>query len=190
MKRGITAALCLVVALMFSACSKKTATSQATPVATTPGNTSTPGNASSTPQTSQPATEPGALQVGQASGSYTAKGKTVELKYAYAGRGERFGMESIIVLVTDKPIPADAISEEIKSQKLLLAEEILGLEYVLDKESMWVRFHPGQYQESSSNKLKEYTVEGDVVRGVDDNDGNLTDGKYSRKVKFVAAIVK
>ena len=184
MKRGILALLCLVAALTISSCfAKPTATPQAPPTASAPVN-------ASTPQTSKPVAEPGAIQVGQASGSYTAKGETVELKYAYAGRGERFGTESIIVLITDKPIPADAISEEIKSQKLLLDEQIRGLEYVLDKESMWVRFHPGQYQESTSNKLKEYSVEGDVVRGVDDNDGNLTDGKYSRKVKFVAAIVK
>src|ERR1044072_8369522 len=134
MKRGISALLCLVAALAISSCATKpTATPQA------PSTASGPVNAS-TPKTSTPLAEPGAIQVGQASGSYTAKGETVELKYAYAGRGERFGTESLIVLVTDKPIPADAISEEIKSQKLLLAEEIRGLEYVLDKESMWVRF--------------------------------------------------
>lgn len=140
--------------------------------------------------TAQPTTAAGDLQVGQASGTYTAKGETVELKYAYAGRAERFGQEAIVILLTDKPIPPEALAEELKSQTLLLDEKIRGLEYAIDDNGMWVRYHPGQYQESTSNQLKDYVVEGDVVRGFDDNDGHLSDGKYSRKVKFVAAITK
>lgn len=152
--------------------------------------------APSTPQTQTqtqsppPATAPGELQVGQASGSYTAKGEVVELKYAYAGRGERFGTEAIIILVTDKPIPAEALAEELKSQTMLENEKIRGLEYVIDKDGMWVRFHPSQYQESTSNKLKEYAVEGDIVRGIDENAGDVSSGRYSRSVKFVAALAK
>ena len=69
-------------------------------------------------------------------------------------------------------------------------EKIRGLEYVFDDNGMWVRYHPSQYQESSSNKLKEYKVENGIVRGIDDNAGNISDGKYSRSVKFVAAIAK
>jgi hypothetical protein len=61
---------------------------------------------------------------------------------------------------------------------------------VIEENGMWVRFHPSQYQESSSNKLKDYKVENDVVRGRDENDGSLSDGKYARSVKFVAAIAK
>jgi len=130
------------------------------------------------------------LQPGQASGSYTAKGEVVQLKYAYAGRANRFGEESLVVLLTENPIPADAVAEELKSTPMLDGEKIRGLEYVLDESSMWVRFHPGQYQESTSNKLKDYKLENDVVRGFDDNDGSLTDGKYKRNVKFVAALTK
>jgi hypothetical protein len=140
-------------------------------------------------QTAAPA-QPGELQPGQASGTYTAKGQVVELKYAYAGRTERFGEQSLVVLLTDQPIPQDAVAEEIKSTPLLEGEKIRGLEYVLDENSMWVRFHPSQYQESSSNKLKEYKVENGVVRGVDENSGDLNDGKYARSVKFVATIAK
>lgn len=33
-------------------------------------------------------------------------------------------------------------------------------------------------------------MDGDVVRGVDENDGDLSDGRYARSVKFVAAVVK
>lgn len=143
-----------------------------------------------TPEVKQPQLPAGELQPGQASGKYTAVGEEVELKYAYAGRAVRFGAESLIVLLTDKPIPAEAVAEEIKSTPLLEGEKIRGLEYVVDENSMWVRFHPSQYQESSSNKLKDYKVENDVVRGTDDNDGSLSNGKYARSVKFVAAINK
>jgi hypothetical protein len=48
-------------------------------------------------------------------------------KCAYAGKGERFDQEAMVILLTDKPIPPDALAEEIKSQKLLLAETIRGL---------------------------------------------------------------
>lgn len=180
--------LYLFVVLIFCACSfvRHVAKPEAKP---SPEVSSTPVPQSAPPQT-QSSTAPGDLQVGQASGTYTAKGETIELKYAYAGRGERFGNESIIILLTDKPIPPEAVAEEIKSQTLLQDEKIRGLEYVIDKDGMWVRYHPSQYQESTSNQLKEYVVEGDVVRGIDENDGHISDGKYSRSVKFVAAITK
>jgi hypothetical protein len=128
--------------------------------------------------------------VGEATGSYTANGETVVLKYAYAGRGQRFGEESIIVLVTDQPIPPDAVADEIKSQTMLLDKKIRGLEYVFSKDGYWVRFHPSQYQESKSAQLKEYSVGNDVVKGADEDSGDLTDGKYKRSVRFVATISK
>jgi hypothetical protein len=141
------------------------------------------------PEVKQPQV-PGELQPGQASGTYTAAGQVVELKYAYAGRAQRFGAESLIVLLTEKPIPPEAVAEEIKSTTLLEGDKIRGLEYVVDENSMWVRFHPSQYQESTSNKLKDYKVDSDIVRGIDENDGSLSNGKYARSVKFVAAITK
>jgi hypothetical protein len=132
----------------------------------------------------------GTLQPGEASGSYTARGETVELKYAYAGRGKRFGNEATIVLITDKPIPPEAVAGEIESQTLLNEGKIRGLEYVVDKDGYWVRFHPSQYQESKSNQLLDFNVEGDVVRGSDEDKGELIDGKYTRSVKWVATIIK
>jgi hypothetical protein len=159
---------------------------------TTNNQSDTPTPAPSKPQTetTKPQVEPGALNPGEAIGSCTAKGETVALKYAYAGRGERFGSESIIVLLTDKPIPPEALAEEIKSQTMLLGEKIRGLEYVFSKDGYWVRFHPSQYQESKSSSLKDYLVENDIVKGSDEDKGDLTDGKYSRSVKFVAKISK
>jgi hypothetical protein len=178
--------LCLTVVVVLSACSlmKKDADhgkSQSNEPAKS--ETASPQVSTSTEVSI------GGLKVGEATGSYTDKGQKVELKYAYAGRGERFGEPSLIVLVTDKPIPPDAVAEEIKSQTLFDKEEIRGLEYVVDDQSMWVRFHPSQYQESTSNKLKDYAVEGDIVRGTDENN-DISDGKYSRTVKFVARIIK
>jgi len=141
-------------------------------------------------ETRQPPTQAGDLQPGQASGSYTAKGEVVELKYAYAGRAKRFSTESLIILLTDKPIPPEAVAEEIKSTTLLEGDKIRGLEYAIDENGMWVRFHPSQYQESGRNKLKEYKVENDIVRGIDESDSSLSNEKYVRSVKFVAAIAK
>jgi hypothetical protein len=178
--------LCLLFALSVSACTALKPASKTE--ANTQAKTEVSPQASPQTQSTPTAASQGELQVGQASGSYTAKGETVELKYAYAGRGIRFGKESLVILITDKPIPADAVAKEIASPTLLENEQLKGLEYVIDTDGMWVRFHPSQYQESSSNKIKDYSVEGDVVRGVDEGSG-LND-KYGRSVKFVAAIVK
>lgn len=153
-------------------------------------NTATQGQSKPSAETTKPRVESGALNPGEATGSCTAKGETVALKYAYAGRGERFGSESIIVLLTDKPIPPEAVADEIKSQTMLLGEKIRGLEYAFSKDGYWVRFHPSQYQESKSSTLKDYSVENDIVKGSDEDKGDLTDGKYQRSVKFVAKIVK
>lgn len=148
------------------------------------------------PEDTKTSTEEGsALSVGQASGSYTSKGETVELKYAYAGRGKRFGQshESIIVLLTDKPIPAEAVAAEIKSQEMLFDHKIRGLEYVIqpNNESYWVCFHPTQYQESNSGShLEEFSVAQETVTGRDEDDGRMNEGKYKVSVRFVAAIVK
>lgn len=143
------------------------------------------------PRDSEPPKPPvpaGDLRVGEASGSYTAKGETVTLKYAYAGRAQRFGSESIVILLTDREIPAEALAEEIKDQTMLLDGKIRGLEYAIMKDGFWVRFHPGQYQESKSGTPKDYVVENDTVKGRDEDETEMASGKYSRSVKFFAAI--
>ena len=173
---------CSLLLLASMACSGKLSSknSQPTPAAQQQSkNDSTPSPGKS-----------GVSGPGEASGSYTASGETIALKYAYAGRGQRFGEESIIVLLTDSPIPPEALADEIKSQTMLLDKKIRGLEYVFSKDGYWVRFHPGQYQESKSGSLKDYSVENDVVKGTDEDPGDLSNGKYKRSVKFVAAISK
>ena len=187
MNRLLVFALSFTIALTSASCSsnKQSPAGETTNQPAQSENKQSP--AQSQPQ--QPA-QAGDLQPGQASGTYTAKGEVVELKYAYAGRAVRFSSESLVVLLTDKPIPSEAVAEEIKSSTLLESNKIRGLEYVIEENGMWVRYHPSQYQESGSNKLKEYKVENDVVRGIDENDGGLSDGRYARSVKFVAAIAR
>ena len=186
--RLLALAFCIAVLTASGGCSFHKSIGENTNHTAPSTTTASPAKPTTTQQA--PTVQAGELQPGEASGTFTAKGEKVELKYAYAGRAVRFGNESLVVLLTDKPIPSDALDEEIKSATLLEGEKLRGLEYVLDESSMWVRYHPGQYQESSSNKLKEYKVENGTVRGFDDNDGNLSDGKYARSVKFVAAIAK
>lgn len=151
---------------------------------------SNPPTANTSTTETKPAESSGdrATNPGEASGSFTAKGETVPLRYAYATRGKRFGEDSVIVLVTDQPIPADSLAEELESQTMLLDEKIRGLEYVFSENGYWVRFHPGQYQESRSGTIKGYLVGKGQVTGQDEDDGSMTDGKYSRSVRFVAVL--
>ena len=172
----------LLVVVMACSGKRSSTNSQPSPV-TQPQ--STPKNGASPSQSKS-----GVPGAGEATGSYTANGETVDLKYAYAGRGLRFGEESIIVLLTDEPIPPDAVADEIKSQTMLLDRKIRGLEYVFSKNDYWVRFHPGQYQETKSGQLREYSVEDNIVKGRDEDTGDLTNGKYKRSVRFVAALSK
>jgi hypothetical protein len=187
MRRLIVCALFFTLGAVISSCSlkKESPTSEANQPAQSAA-TQSPAK----PETTPPQTQAGELQPGQASGTCTAKGEVVELRYAYAGRAERFGNESLVILVTDKPIPPEAVAEEIKSTPLLEGDKIRGLEYAIEENGMWVRYHPSQYQESGSNNLKEYKVENGIVRVVDENDGSLSNGRYARSVRFAAAIVK
>ena len=187
MNRLSVCAFTFVIVASISACSfKKSPATESTNQSVQSENK----NAAAKSQTTQPV-QAGELQPGQASGTYTAKGETVELKYAYAGRAERFSEEAMVILLTDKPIPPEAVAGELKDTTLLDGEKIRGLEYAIMKDGMWVCFHhSNQYQESGTMKIKDYKVENDVVRGTDENDGGLSDEKYARSVKFVATIVK
>lgn len=189
-RNRIAPLICSVLTLvLLTACSKEKKATQPT-ANNQPG---VPAQQATQPET-QPAqtqnSKPGAVAIGEASGSYTSKGEVVQLKYAYAGHGVRFGKDSIIVLLTDKPIPPEALAEELESQTMLLDQKIRGLEYVIESEGFWVRFHPGQYQESKRGTPKEYSLENDIVKGFDEDNGDVTDGKYSRSVRFAAVVTK
>jgi len=177
-----------IMLMTFASCARNQPTQTTTGTeraASSPATKSLP--AADSPK---PNAEPGALKPGEASGTYTAKGETVTLKYAYAGHAQRFGEDSIVLLLTEKEIPADALADELKSQTMLLDGKIRGLEYAFMQDGYWVRYHPGQYQESKGPKLKDYVVENDIVKGSDEDEGGFNDGRYARSVKFVAAISK
>jgi len=182
--------VCVCCVAVITACSfnKQSSSNQNTNQSAETAPQGSPAQAATT-QSAAPA-QAGDLPPGTASGTYTAKGETVALKYAYAGRAQRFGADSLVVLATETPIPPEAVAEEIKNATLLESEKIRGLEYVLDEQSMWIRFHPSQYQESGSNKLKEFKVENGIVRVIDEDNGDLSNGKYGRSVKLVATIAK
>ena len=181
-------ALVAIISLALPACTAKRSTQTA--ANTEAAANKQPSGSDPKPETKPATGEYGTLRVGEASGTYTAKGETVALKYAYAGRAQRFGEDSLVILLTDKEIPSEALAEEIKSQAMLLDGKLRGLEYVISKDGYWVRFHPSQYQESKTSSLKDYQVSNDVVTGRDEDNGDLTDGRYQRSVKFVAAISK
>ncbi len=124
---------------------------------------------------------------GEASGTFTVNGETVSLKYAYADRSTRFGRESLIVLVTDKPIPRDALADEMQSQTKLYAGEIRGLEYAIEAHGFWVMFHPGGYQESSPRPMKEFSLVDGLVIGHDE-DGDSSGSEHQRSVSFTARL--
>jgi len=130
-----------------------------------------------------------ALQEGQASGNIKVEGATIGLKYAYAGHGEMFGEDAIVVLLTNKPIPQDKLAKVFEDSYGMFPDGIDGLEYKINK-GFWVRFHPGAFQSSGINTLHDYSVENGVVKGAD-LDSTSFDGKeYNRSVSFIARVAE
>src|SRR5882724_3459329 len=144
-RRRIVVKLLLVLGSLFmvtmTACSGKLSSTNSQP--------SPAASQKTTPQNGTGQQSQNASAAGEATGSYTANGETVVLKYAYAGRGRRFGEDSIIVLVTDQPIPPEAVAEEIKSQTLLLDKKIRGLEYVFSKDGYGSGFIPASIRKAN-----------------------------------------
>jgi hypothetical protein len=134
---------------------------------------------------------PGALKAGEASGEIVDEGQAYSMKYSYAGWGRQFDEDAVVLLLTDKPIPAESLDETIKSPYAQFSSNnIHGLEYRVAKSSFWVKYHPSQFQTSGINTLKDYAVEGDTVKGRDE-DKDVLDGKeYRRSVSFVARLPK
>ena len=140
---------------------------------------------------SQPAKElagrSGALREGEANGTIIEDGQTVQIKYAYAGRGEQFGQEAIVLLLTDKPIPPEALTKGMADPSELFSDGIRGLEYKVGK-GFWVMFHPSHFQTSGVNTLKDYSVADGVVKGRDEDATDFSGKEYRRSVSFVARL--
>jgi hypothetical protein len=137
----------------------------------------------------QPASEPSALREGEASGTIIDEGQTVPIKYAYAGRGEQFGEEAIVLLLTDRPIPPEALIKGMANPSELFSDVIRGLEYKVGKR-FWVMFHPSHFQTSGINTPKDYSVADGVVKGHDEDATDFSGKEYKRSVRFVARLPK
>lgn len=176
LKRTLT----LVFFLLLTACSTKDPASNNNS-GKAPSAVNQPGQPSQ-----QQASAPGALREGEASGTIIVEGQTVTLKYAYAGHGKMFGEDAVLLLVTDTPISAEAQAKAFEEYGQF-PEGARGLQYKVGK-GFWVRYHPGNFQTSGINTLKDYSVENGAVKGRDE-DGTTFDGKeYKRSVSFVAAL--
>jgi hypothetical protein len=139
------------------------------------------------------------LWEGEASGTFTAAGEMVTVKYAYAQRGGRYGQNSIRVLVTDKPIAKETAVNEEEYQRKVSAGELRGLEYSIEEDSFRVMFLPGLVQMGDAEPLREFSIENESVRGRDEASGTIftatiggkekLTGVYARSVSFVAPLL-
>jgi hypothetical protein len=178
MKRSLT----VVLLLVLSGCS----TTQ------TPSNSNQPSQPAAANQPSQPSAAtkpPGALQEGEASGTIVDEGQTIALKYAYAGHGEQFDEPAIVILLTETPIAPDVLAKAFEDSYGIFPQGNRGLEYKVGK-GFWVMYHPGAFQTSGINTLKDYSVENGVVRGRDEDSTNFDGKDYKRSVSFVARVLE
>ena len=176
MKRTLT----VVLTLALTACSTKQ----------TPSNSNQPSQPAAASQPGQPsaAAKPqGALQEGEASGAIVDEGQTITLKYAYAGLGEQFGEEAVVILLTETPIAPDVLAKAFEESFGIFPRDNKGLEYKVGK-GFWVMYHPSGFQTSGINTLKDYSVENGVVRGSDEDSTDFSGAVYKRSVSFVARV--
>jgi hypothetical protein len=171
--------LTVVLLLLLTACS----TTQ------TPSNSNQPGQPAAADQPSQPSSTAkplGSLKEGEASGTIVDEGQTVTLKYAYAVHSEEFDEPAVVILLTETPIAPQTLSNKSNSITIF-PDGNRGLEYKVGK-GFWVMYHPGGFQTSGNNTLKDYSVENGVVRGSDEHSTNFFGKDYKRSVSFVARL--
>ena len=180
MKRTVTTALLF----LLTACSTTQPTSNSQPgqpAASQPAASSQPAPAGS-------AAKPiGELKEGEASGSILVEGQTIAVTHAYAGHGEMFGEEAVLVLLTEKPVTDAGLSEFFDDKFGSFPKDNNGLQYKVGK-GFWVMYHPGSLQTSGINTLKEYSVENGVVKGRDEYQDDFDNKVYKRTVTFVARL--
>lgn len=175
MKRILTVA----VLLTLTACSTQQTTSNT--------NSSKPSQSNPPGQASQQAVKtPGDLKEGEASGTMVDGGETATLKHAYAGHGVQFGEEAVILLLTDTPLSTEALAKAFEEYGQF-PSGVRGLEYKVGK-GFWVMYHPGAFQTSGINTLKDYSVENGIVKGRDEDSTDFDGKVYKRSVSFVARL--
>jgi hypothetical protein len=129
------------------------------------------------------------LKDGEANGTIKVEGVSYALKYAYAGHGEMFGEDAIVLLLTDKPVAPNVLAKCFSDNYGMFPEGTNGLEYKIGK-GFWVRFHPGAFQTSGINTLHDYSVENGVVKGTDNDSTSFDKKEYSRTVSFIAPVAE
>lgn len=178
----LTLGFVLSLALALSACSTKQPASN-----TSSSSQSSQSNRASQP--SQPAAgAQGALREGEASGTVIDAGETVTITYAYAGHGVQFGEDAVVLLLTDTPVAPEALAKAF-GEDGEFPSGVRGLEYKVGK-GFWVMYHPGAFQTSGINTLKDYSVENGVVKGRDEDSTNFDGKDYKRSVSFVARLTE
>jgi hypothetical protein len=138
----------------------------------------------SAPATAKPLSD---VQEGEASGTIVVEGLTIPVKYAYAGHTEMFHEDAIVILVTEMPIPPEDLAKAFEGSSGRFSDVNRGLEYEIGK-GFWVRYHPGAFQTSGNNTLKDYSVENGIVRGRDEDSTNFDGKEYKRSVSFIARV--
>jgi hypothetical protein len=172
--------LIVVLFLALCGCARKQPASQSA--------NADPGKVPEQPRSEQP-------KRGEATGTFTVDGQTFTVKYAYADRLPRSHKENvkdINVLVTDKPIPEAALADEMQNSTKLSAGEIRGVRYIIFAAEGGFAFqiYPSAVSSSVTENLKEFAVEGDSVKGRDEDSLTFFEKTYSRSLSFVAPLPK
>jgi hypothetical protein len=177
----LTIGFVLLLAIALSACSTKQPSSNTS-------SSSQSGQSKESREASQPTASPqGTLREGEASGTVVDAGETVALKYAYAGHGVQFGEDAVVLFLTDTPVPPEVLAKAFEDEEFPSGAR--GLEYKVGK-GFWVGYHPGAFQTSGLNTLKDYSVENGVVKGRDEDSTNFDGKDYKRSVSFVARLTE
>lgn len=108
------------------------------------------------------------------------------IKYAYAGHGQMFHEDAIVLLLTDAPVSPEALAKAFEEYGQF-PSGIRGLEYKVGK-GFWVMYHPGAFQTSGINTLKDYSVENGIVKGRDEDSTDFDGKVYKRSASFVARL--
>jgi hypothetical protein len=175
----LTIGVVLLLAIALSACSTKPPTSN-----TSSSSTPEPSNAASQPSPAAAGPQSG-LREGEANGTVVDEGETVTIKYAYAGHGVQFGEDAVVLYLTDTPVPPEVLAKAFEDEDFPSGAR--GLEYKIGT-GFWVGYHPGAFQTSGKNTLKDYSVENGVVKGSDEDSTNFDGKDYKRSVSFVARL--
>jgi hypothetical protein len=136
---------------------------------------------------------------GVARGTFSAKGKTVTLKYAYAALVSNRPNDGPVysVALTDTPLTKEDLADPAKvttkvGDKLALGE-LKGLLYFIHKHGYSVLFCTGDlsdFRVDSVEPLKALSVENNTVKGRDEGGSTYKGARYIRSVSFTAPLLK